>query len=167
MEKLKTIKSLPFEIAQLLGDDVELQQLLVDDNNNLSNNFEKWNLSDLLEKEYISFAPVVDNNIKNNTRNTFLIINLEEIDFVSRDDNMVVSGAIFIGTDKQHSMLSGSRLRLVEMISQIYDLLNNYKFSAAGTVNMEYATFVNFSEYVFGYKIVFKVVEQEIRKAEI
>lgn len=167
MEKLKTIKSLPFEIAQLLGDDVKLQQLLVDDNNNLSNNFEKWNLSDLLEKEYISFAPVIDNNIKNNTRNTFLIINLEEIDFVSRDDNMVVSGAIFIGTDKQHSMLSGSRLRLVEMISQIYDLLNDYKFSAAGTVNMKYATFVNFSEYVFGYKIVFKVVEQEIRKAEI
>lgn len=168
MNRLETINTLPIEIAQLLGNDIQLQQLLTEDDNRLSKeNFQKLNLNDLLKNEYISFTPVIDNNITNNSRNTFLIINLEEINFENRNDNASITGAIFVGTDKQHALLSENRLRLLEIILRIYNLLDNYKFSISGVVNINYATFVSFSEYVFGYKIVFNVTEQEVRKAEI
>lgn len=168
MKKLETINQLPKEIAVKLGSNTQLQRLLVDDDNTFADEFTPLTLQELLEKEYISFAPIIDNNIRDSFRNTFLIINLEEIDFSDNDNNTSVSGAIFIGTDKQHAMLINNRLRLLELIKEVYSTLNNWKASTAGTINLQYATFVNFSEYVFGYKIVFKVVEQEnVRKAEI
>lgn len=173
MKQLGKIKDLPFEIAIKLSQNARLQQLLVDDSNQYiaddvnDTNTELIDINDLLRDEYISFSPVVDNNITNSTRNTFLIVNLDEIDFVSSEDNMAVSGAIFIGTDKQHAVLKNNRLRLVEMMDEILKSLDGAKLSVAGQINLQYSTFVSYSNYVFGYKIVFRIAEQETRRAMI
>ena len=173
MKQLGKIKELPFEIAIKLSQNARLQQLLVDDSNQYivddvnDTNTELIDVNELLRDEYISFSPVVDNNITNSTRNTFLIINLDEIDFVSSEDNMAVSGTIFIGTDKQHAVLNNNRLRLVEMTDEILKSLHGEKLSVAGQIDLQYSTFISYSNYVFGYKIVFRIAEQETRKAMI
>lgn len=173
MKQLGKIKDLPLEIAVKLSQNARLQQLLVDDTNqyipeDISD--DETNLLDidqLFKDEYISFSPVVDNNITNTTRNTFLIINLDEIDFVSGEDNMNVSGAIFIGTDKQHAVLHNNKLRLIEMIDEVLKSLHDEKLSVAGQIKLDYATFVSYSNYIFGYKIIFQIVEQDTKKAMI
>ena len=167
MKNLDTIKKIPMDIAVTLASNSKLQQLLVDDSNKLSDNFKPYSINQLLEIGFISFTPVIDNNIQDNTRNSFLIINLDEINFADRDDNLSVNGAIFIGTDRQHALLDGNTLRLLEIIDEVLKTLNHKKLSASGEIQLNYATFVSYSEQVFGYKIMFNINEQTTRKAEI
>lgn len=177
MKNLKNIKIIPREmLEEIVNPDNEiskkLQQLLVIDDNNINftelDNFTTLTANELLEQEYISFTPVLDENITNSTRNTFLIINLDEINFSNWEDNLSVTGAIFIGTNREHAVINNKNLRLLEMIDLLLDLFNNKKLSAAGTISMNYASFVTYSEYTFGYKIVFKIQDQSnTRKAEI
>lgn len=177
MKNLKNIKIIPREmLEEIVNPDNEtskkLQQLLVVDDNNINftelDNFTTLTANELLEQEYISFTPVLDENITNSTRNTFLIINLDEINFSNWEDNLSVTGAIFIGTNREHAVINNKNLRLLEMIDLLLDLFNNKKLSAAGTISMNYASFVTYSEYTFGYKIVFKIQDQSnTRKVEI
>lgn len=167
MRALDSIKRMPMEIAVALAGNTRLQQLLVDDKNELANNFTPYSINDLLKHEYISFTPVFDNNIKNNKKNTFLIINIEMIEFDDMEGNTRISGDIFIGTDRQNAILKNNTSRLLEIVDEIYKTLQDKKLSAAGAINVDYANFISYSEYVFGYKISFKVMEQETRKAEI
>jgi hypothetical protein len=51
----------------------------------------------------MSIAPIVDDNITNNSRNTFLIVHLEDIDTYGQEGNIQVGGTIFIGTNKEHT----------------------------------------------------------------
>ena len=177
MKNLKNIKIIPREmLEEIVNPDNEtskkLQQLLVVDDNNINftelDSFTTLTANELLEQEYISFTPVLDENITNSTRNTFLIINLDEINFSNWENNLSVTGAIFIGTNREHAVINNKNLRLLEMIDLLLDLFNNKKLSAAGTISMSYASFVTYSEYTFGYKIVFKIQDQSnTRKAEI
>lgn len=167
MKTLDTIKKIPMDIAVALAQNKKLQQLLIDDSNEFADDFTPYSINQLLQDEYISFTPVIDNNIQNANKNSFLVINLDEINFSNRDENIAVAGTIFIGTDKQHALLKNNSLRLVEMIDEILRSLDNKKISTSGTIEMRYATFVSYSEYVFGYKIMFAVLEQETRRAEI
>lgn len=177
MKNLKNIKIIPREmLEEIVNPDNEtskkLQQLLIVDDNNINftelDNFTTLTANELLEQEYISFTPVLDENITNSTRNTFLIINLDEINFSNWENNLSVTGAIFIGTNREHAVINNKNLRLLEMIDLLLDLFNNKKLSAAGTISMNYASFVTYSEYTFGYKIVFKIQDQSnTRKAEI
>ena len=59
MNRLETINTLPIEIAQLLGNDTQLQQLLIEDDNRLSKeNFQKLNLNELLKNFKDSEDPI-------------------------------------------------------------------------------------------------------------
>ena len=167
MSALETIKKIPMEIVVLLASNLELQQLLVSSNNDPDSWTNTYDINTLLNQEYISFTPVVDQNISTNNKNTFIIVNLDEIDFSRQDNNVLATGVIFIGTDKQHAVLKNNKLRLLEMIDEIFQTLDKKKLSTSGEINMQYATFVSYSEYVFGYKITFNIAEQESRKVEI
>ena len=65
----------------------KLQKLLVVDSNHIDlsvlDDFTNLSANELLEQEYISFTPILDENITNSKRNTFLIINLDEIDLMA------------------------------------------------------------------------------------
>lgn len=177
MKNLKNIKIIPKEmLEEIVNPDNEnsrkLQKLLVVDSNYIDlsvlDDFANLSANELLEQEYISFTPILDENITNSKRNTFLIINLDEIDFSNWEDNMSVTGAIFIGTNRDHAVINNKDLRLLEMVDLLLSLFQNKKLSAAGIISMNYASFVTYSEYTFGYKISFKVQDQSnVRKAEI
>ena len=164
MSSLENIQKLPLEIAVLLSKNEKLQHLLVNSSNNIEDEFTPVSINELLENNYISFTPVVSNNLQDTYRNTFLIINLEEIVF---GRNNLIKGVIFIGTDTQHCILTNNKVRTLEMVAEIYDIINNQKVSSAGEIQINYARFVSYSEYLNGYKIVFEVKEQTVRKAEI
>ena len=167
MSALETIKKIPMEIVVLLASNLKLQQLLVSSNNDPSSWTNTYDINTLLNQEYISITPVVDQNISTNNKNAFAIVNLDEIDFSRQDNNILASGTIFIGTDKQHAVLKNNKLRLLEMIDEIFQTLDRKKLSTSGEIDLQYATFISYSEYVFGYKITFTVTEQESRKVEI
>lgn len=168
MQALDNLNKIPMEVSLLLSRNKYLQQLLVDPSNVLNENaFNKLTVNELLEKEAISFTPVIDNNITNVHNSSFLIINIEEIDLVNRDENINARCAIWIGTDKQHNILSDNKIRTLELVKEIIKTLDGQKLSGAGVIEIDYATFTSYSPYVFGYKIVFNIKEQEIRKAEI
>jgi hypothetical protein len=50
----------------------------------------------------MSIVPIIDDNITNNSRNTFLIVHIEGIDAYGRENNIEISGNIFIGTNLDH-----------------------------------------------------------------
>lgn len=177
MKTLDNIKLIPQEILlEIANSDNEnsmrLQKLLIVDDNNLDltvlNDFVSLTNNELLQSEYISLTPVLDDNITNIHRNNFLLINIDEIDFSNWEDNTDVTGCFFIGTDREHAIINHKDSRLLEMIDCLVKIFDNRKLSTAGSISMQYASFVSYSTYKFGYKIVFKIKDQSnIRKAEI
>lgn len=177
MKNLRNIKIIPREMLEEIvnpDNDIskKIQKLLIVDDNNLDlsilDDFTTLSANELLEQGYVGFTPMLDENITNTKRNTFLIVNLDEIDFSNWEDNLSVSGAIFIGTNRDNAVINNKNLRLLELIDLLLELFHNKKLSASGTISMKYASFVTYSEYTFGYKIAFKVYDQNnIRKAEI
>jgi hypothetical protein len=90
MKTLANIKLIPQELLLELTNtenplSLKLQKLLVVDDNILdlskTDDFTLLSENDLLSSEYISFTPITDNNTTNTMRNSFVIINIDEIDF--------------------------------------------------------------------------------------
>jgi hypothetical protein len=90
MKNLRNIKIIPREMLEEIvnpDNDIskKIQKLLIVDNNNLDlstlDDFTSLSANELLEQGYVGFTPMLDENITNTKRNTFLIINLDEIDF--------------------------------------------------------------------------------------
>lgn len=168
MKTLGKITTLPCEIIQLLATNERLQKLLLIDTNDINvADFEKWHWAKLIESDYMSIAPIVDGNITNNSRNTFLIVHLDDIDSYGWEDNIEISGSVFIGTNLEHVWLQGNKLRLLEMIDEIMKTLDNYKFSVAGKMTVYRASSVVYANKSFGYRVFFKIKEQENKGVEL
>lgn len=156
MKRLNKLKKAPIEMTQLLADSEQLQRLLCIDVVDIEKEeFHKMTYQDIMEKRYISFAPT-DDAIKNITdslgRNTFLII---VPTFFSKNGEL--SGLIYIGTNHNHQMVSNNRFRLIELVDEIIKCLDNKKVSSAGTIHIENASSVVYSQFTFGYKIEFNI----------
>ena len=169
MKQLGKIKLLPCEIIRALASNMELQKLLIVDAQDMPTDeqFKSMNWAELIEQNYMSIVPVVDDNITNNSRNTFLIVHLDEINAYGRENNIEVNGNVYIGTNLDHCWLKGNKLRLLEMIDEIVKTLDNKKFSVAGTLGITRASAITYSKKSFGYRINFRISEQENRKAEL
>lgn len=177
MKTLANVKLIPQELLLELTNvenplSLKLQKLLVVDDNILdlsrTDDFTPLSENDLLSSEYISFTPITDNNTTNTMRNSFIIINIDEIDFSNWEDNTRISGAFFIGTSRDRAIINHKESRLLEIVDCLMQMFDGYKLSAAGKISMEYASFIVYSEQTFGYKIVFRLSDQtSIRKAEI
>lgn len=173
MSILNNLKSIPFEILSVLSQDELFKKLLVCDENDFdtqsSTNLVSEN--ELLNLQYITMAPSLENGLVKTDRNSFAIIHIDEINFSTWEDNLQCSGSIFVGTDKNHSVIIKDKkytLRLLEMVDRIYSVLSGYKFRAAGELEIQYATSVTFSEYSFGYRIKFIIFDQQnTQKVEI
>jgi hypothetical protein len=167
--KLKTLKKAPFELAQILAMNNNIVRLLYDDQSSALTDPKDFSLSaeDLINKNYIGFYPATETGIKDIDKSTFLIINLEDFSFQSTDNNINASGAIYITTDKAHCQLDNNQLRLLELIDEIENTLEGKKLSAAGQIRLISASYVVFSDFRSGYRINFRLNDQQARKAEL
>ena len=166
MKDINMISKTIFEIAQALAENPELQRLLVIDSPDvLKTPFRLRNLNELLKDEYISLAPFVENGKIEIKRNTLLLVRLEDISF--EEEEAEAKGSIYIATDKDHVLIDDNKNRLFEMINQILHSIDSRKFSAAGKVEIYYTHPITYSEFTFGYRIMFRFSDQFHRKAEL
>lgn len=167
--KLKNIKKIPFEIASVLVSNEDVVKLIYDDDPSVLLKKNKINISmeELIQKNYIGFYPATETGINSIDRNTFIIINLEDINLQNTDININTSGAIYITTDKAHCLLNNNKLRLLELADVIEDVLENQKLSSAGKIILTSVNYVVFSDFRSGYRINFRCSDQQTRKAEL
>lgn len=171
MKNVNLLKKTLFEIVQLLASNETIQKFLYVDTNDLNSDdfklFQPRPAQALLDEEYISIAPHLENAIENSTRNTFLVVQLEEIIFSMTD--IQAQGAIHIVTDKQHELLTPNDSRLLILMNEIIQTLEHKKLSAAGEIVFSSASRVVYSPYTFGYRLNFRFNDQQLngRKAEI
>lgn len=167
--KLRNLKKAPFEIATLLAGNPNIVRLIYDDRVSVLTDKKEMSISveELIEERYIGFYPATETGIKEIDKNTFIVINLEDFSFNNADNNTSVSGAIYITTDKAHCLLADNRLRLLELIDEIEETLDNKKLSSAGQIHTNSANYVVFSDFRSGYRINFRIYDQPTRKAEL
>lgn len=168
MKTIKKIKTSMFEIAQILASDELLQKLLVIDSPNVLQIeiYTPKTLNEMLDEQYICLAPKLENALKKNDRNTFLIIQLDTGD-LRNASNMRIAGSIFIATDGDHILLKNNANRLWEILDRIIQDLDERKLSSAGAISVDTFNHVVYSEYTFGYRVNFSFKDQENRKAEL
>ena len=167
MNKLINFKKLPYELASVIAHDAIVQRLLINDTvdaldepipalSNLPDTSNPSSIAQYLIKEnYVSIAAPTESGIENYTRNTFIIINIDSIDFHDGSENNAATGSIFFITDDEHQYLSNNRLRLFEIADAVINILDNRKFSSAGTFRVESLDTIFFSEFQRGYRLVF------------
>ena len=82
--KLKNLKNAPIEIASILASDETIVRLIYDDEPSVLLNKKTISLSieELINQNYIGFYPATETGINSIDRNTFIIINLEDFNFV-------------------------------------------------------------------------------------
>lgn len=165
--KLRNLKKLPYEIASFLASQPEINSLLTIDTSDALKQKSSLTAQELIDKEYVSYGLITDNDLKRMTRNTFLVINVESINLFAAENNILFSGAIYISTDKAHEFLDGGRLRLLELADIIETKLQNEKFSAGGVLDIHFIDSVIFSEYRRGYRLSFRCYDQLTKKAEL
>lgn len=164
--KLKNIKKVPFEIAQILASNKQLIQLIYDDSADLTTEILP-SATQLINEEYIGFYPATETGINSVSKNTFLIINLEDISLQNQDSNIGASGAIYITTDRDHCLIKQKEIRLLEIADTVEGILEGYKLSSAGQIRLTSINYVVFSDFRSGYRINFRIYDQPTRKAEL
>lgn len=166
--KLKNLKHTPMEIAQLLASNKKIVSLLYNDSElALTMSSPAFSIADLINDNYIGFYPATESGIKDIERNTFIIINLEDFSLQTADNNTSASGAIYITTDKAHCLLAENKLRLLELADEIDSVLEGQKLSSAGQIRLTSVNYVVFSDFRSGYRINFRINDQQYRKAEL
>lgn len=166
--RLKNLKKAPMEIASLLAADEKVVKLIYNDSSSaLTESFSPVSMQDLINQDYIGFYPAIESGIKDIERNTFIIISTEDFSLAQNGINTTVSGSIYITTDKAHSLLANGAIRLLELIDAIDSCLENQKLSSAGKISLVDVQYVTFSDFRCGYRIGFRLIDQQNRKAEL
>lgn len=166
--KLKNLKHTPIEIAQVLASNQKIVSLLYNDSEfALTTPVPTIPIGELINNDYIGFYPATESGIKNIERNSFIIINLEDFSLQATDNNTTASGAIYITTDKSHCLLAENKLRLLELADEIDSTLDGQKLSSAGQIRLTSVNYVVFSDFRSGYRINFRINDQQHRKAEL
>lgn len=174
MGRLLNIKKVPFEIAAILAKDVKLKKLLLDDKpdaltaSNVSYQIilpdgttRDYTAQDLIDEKYIwVHDPILEYAIKKFERHSVIIISLESINPYSVNDNILGTGAIFVITSSDTTLLEGNKFRALEMADQIDVLLNNKKLSSAGILTISSFDEVIYNEFSTGYRINFSIADQ-------
>lgn len=167
--KLRNIKQIPFEIAHEIARNNRIVRLLYIDQPSALQILNEISLTstELIEQNYIGFYPATEVGINQIDRNTFIIINLEDISLHTVDNNISASGCIYITTDKAHCLLNENKLRLLELLDEIDTTLDGKKLLSAGKITLTSMNYVVFSDFRCGYRINFRINDQSNRKAEL
>ena len=166
--RLKYLKQIPYQIAEHLAANSKIVNLIYNDNPSvLTDGDVVKSMQELIQENYIGFYPATETGISTINRNTFIVINCEDFNLKAQDNNVTVTGSIYVTTDKAHALLDQGRLRLLELIDEIDSCLDNEKFIAAGKIQLTTVHYVVFSDFRSGYRIHFRINDQPIRKAEL
>lgn len=169
VQNFKNIKKLPLELSRLFAQDEKIQRLLVADSKDaLTVTFTPLTFQQIMEDRYINISPLNETGIKEIGRNTFIIINvITNGQIEKQDNNNYFNGVIFICSDLDHLILDNYNLRLLELMSEIVDITDNQKFSCSGNLQITGVDNVSYSNYLFGYKISFKISDQPSKGADL
>ena len=168
MNSLELIEKLPLEIAVKLSQNEKFQRLLVIDSPDVDgSSFQPMGWESLINEGYLSISPIVFEDYTRKGINTFSCVILDELDFYNTDNNISVNGRIYIGTNYDRQRLSNNELRLLKMISEIKNTIDNCKFSISGKLEVTHVGSVAYSQHCFGYIIEFKTKDQEEREIDI
>lgn len=169
VKNFKNIKKLPLELSRLFSQNEIIQRLLVVDSiDALSIDFTPLTFKQLMDNKYISISPLSETGIKEMGRNTFMVINVAtDVTLDKKDNNNLFSGSIFICSDLDHLVLENHNLRLMELESEIVDLIDGTKFSCSGQLEVLSSTAISYSNYLFGYKIEFQISDQPSKGADL
>lgn len=168
MRSLENIKKSVMEIATLLAqDEVIIKLLLIDSADALSKPTPSTNINTLIKENYISIYPPVENRIEEYNRNTFISILIDNVYFTSFKDDSRSSIVIYASTNEDHILLENNKHRLLEICDRIVRLLNGYKLSSSGAINVNSMSHVMLSEFHSAYRISLSIADQQDQKAEI
>ena len=121
-----------------------------------------------MDDKYISISPLNETGIKEMGRNTFMVINVAINTVLNKkDNNNIFTGSIFICSDLDHLVLKNHDLRLMELQSEIVDIIDGEKFSCSGQLEVLSSTAISYSNYLFGYKIEFQISDQPSKGADL
>lgn len=167
MGKLANINKSVLQIGQLLAQNSKIASLLYYDTPDALEQDIDISLNQLINDKYITVYPPVETAIKDITRNTFLIILLDNINLRYTDNNKSANITIYVSTDADHILLENNKNRLLELNDLIVETLDNKKLSSAGQIMISSISHVMLNEFRAGYRISLSLTDQEIRKAEI
>lgn len=168
MKTLKNIKKSVMEIAQTLAQNENIIKLLFNDEKSaLQDAVPVVDLNTLIQENYICICAPVESGIKDEWRNTFLTILLDNGFFGRRDDNTDVTVKIYVTTDEQHILLNDNKNRLLELMDEVITTLDGYKLSVAGKLSVNSFAHTMLSEFRFAYAISFSFSEQNAIQIEI
>ena len=169
MKKLSNIKNTMFEVGQLLVKNENIVKLLYNDSQTaLTDAVPSVSYEELLDKEYIcSYPPVETASLEQATRNTFIAILLDSLDYTLSDNNIEATLEILVSTDNHHLKLQPNKNRLFELIDEVVKTLDGVKLSAAGALSIRYVNLITVSDFRQVYRLRFKFSDQTDKKAEI
>lgn len=168
MKTLRNIKKSVMEIAQLLAQNDNIVKLLYNDEATaLIDEKPSVDLNTLIHEHYICVCAPVESGIKDQWKNTFLTVLMDNIYFGRQDDNSAVSMKIYVSTDEQHLLLADNKNRLLELIDEVVNTLDGYKLSSAGKMEVSSCSHTMLSEFRFAYMIIVNFNDQNARKVEI
>jgi len=169
IRNFKNIKKLPLELCRLFSQNETIQRLLVIDSSDaLTADFSPLTLKQLMDEKYFSIIPLNETGIKNMGRNTFMVINVATNNVLrKKDNNNTFVGSVFICSDLDHLQLDDYGLRLMELMSEITDLIDGEKFSCSGQLEVTGSSALSYSNYLFGYKIEFEISDQPSKGADL
>lgn len=168
MKTLKNIKKSVLEIAQILAQEDDIVKLLYNDNASALNEPRPpVDLNTLIQEHYICICAPVESGIKDQWKNTFLTVLLDNVYFGRQDDNTTVSLKIYVSTDEQHLLLDDNKNRLLELVDRVINKIDGYKISTAGKIEVSSFSHTMLSEFRFAYMIVVSFNDQNPRKVEI
>jgi hypothetical protein len=164
MRNINNIKKSYLEIAHLIASNQKIQQLLLDDTDDLSSKENKLTLEELINGHYITFYPLVEADIVDKTRNTFIVLFVSSISF---EENMSADCDIYVTTDSAHFQLKNGGNRLLDLTNEIVKTLDGVKLSSASEIRVNNVSMEIISEMRASYDISISFADQNTEKATI
>lgn len=166
MKDLRNIKTIPFEIGQLLAKNPTLCGLMLDDSNDpktIESSF-----SSLLNNHYINmYPPIESGDIQDYNKSSYIIILIDTINTNNGNQNISVTGHIYVTTDLNHILLTNNKNRLLEMSDQVFKTLNGEKLTSSGELRINYISYTVINNFRSAYRISFEISDQQIERTEI
>ena len=168
MKTLVNIKKCVMEIAQTLAQNENIVKLLFNDSANaLEQPKPDVSLNQLIQEHYICVCAPVESGIKDQWKNTFLTVLLDNCYFGGQDDNTTVSLKIYVSTDEQHLLLNDNKNRLLELLDEVIHTLDGFKIATAGKIDVKSFAHTMLSEFRFAYAITIGFNDQNPGKVQI
>lgn len=166
-KNILNFQSAMFEIRTILLSDPLIRKLLYFDGKDAYDKKEIPTIEQLLydangkDANYITLFPIMEKGVKEYSRNTYIQITLPvlDLDTEGNGDNLFAGIIITVVTDKEHYVLNNNHLRLFELCNRIIALVDDFKGSPAGKLDIIKMEGIIFDTEVYGYNLKVMVTD--------